>query len=526
MQKLLSRRHTGAWIVASGLLFLNACDAPDTEQTQTLTYAAYTDVKEWDPSYAFSTESLVLLNIYEGLTLYDPSYPDDPVRPRLAESWEVSEDGLTWSFKLRPGVTFHDGEPCDASAVKASLERTIAEGSGAFYIFEGIESIEAVDPLTLRITTAKPMPLDLISSAQYGTYIFSPKAAAKGKSWFNEGNAVGTGPYRLRQWNRNQQVVLERFEDYWGGWDPGQYERVIIKIVLEPSTRLQLLLAGQADIIPFLRSELTEPLSKNEKIVIERVPSWKNVLFLINTDKAPTDNLLFRRALTHAWDYDGIIEATYGSGATRPQGPVPGTLWGNFTDAVLPAYDLELARELIEASGVPPEKRKLTLSYIHGVDAYRAAAEIYQASLADIGIELELRPGPAWGQIWDQAKNPRTAPNMISMTWWPTWPTPADWLIGLFRTEDPPLFNLSYYSNPKYDETLEAAIVATSTDREQAIKYFQEAQRILQDDAVAIYVADVQDQLVYRRGLRDVRSNPAYNTVFFYNVRAPLPAQP
>jgi len=498
--------------------------APDrTRDAHTVVYATYGDIKDWDPAVAFSLEVMVLANIYEPLVYYDGRAGGEQVlRPALAKSWSVSEDGLVWTFHLREGVTFHDGEKLTAAAAKKSLDRTITLEKGGFYIWEAVSEIRAVDELTLEIETSFPAPVDLIASSQYAAYIYSPAAAEGGTEWFNQGNAAGTGPYRLRQWDRNQQIVLEKFDAYWGGWEAEQMTRVIFKIVRESATQVQLLLAGEADFLSLISVDLVSALERNPEIQVDYIPSWKNSQFLLNTQKAPTNNLNFRKALVHAWDYSTVANQVYAGSADVARGIIPKSLWGHDATLETPVFDLEKARQYLEQSGLAPDERKITIAYIAASEAYQSAAELFQNNLAQIGIEAELNPGP-WGTIWDAAKNPASAPNAISMTWWPTYATPSDWLTGLFRTEAQPNFNLSYYANPAYDQLVAAGIQLEATNREGAIVKYQAAQRLLIEDAVAIFYADLKERVLHRADLEGVRPNPAYNTIFFYELRRSAP---
>ncbi len=513
------RLRAPALVGVAGLcLILAGCGDSSSDGRRTLFYPIYNDITEWDPSIAFSTESILLLNLYETLVRYDATVdPEQPLQPLLATHWSVSEDGLTWTFTLREGVRFHDGEPFNAAAAKASLERTIELGQGAFYIWESVQAIEAPDPRTLVIRTERPAPIDLIAASQYGAFMISPKAAAAGSDWFNEGQAAGTGPYRMRQWDRNQQVVIEHFEDYWQEPVEGGFDRVILRIVKEASTQLQLLLAGQADFAPQTPVDLVEPLRERDDIVVRMAPSWNNVMFLLNTRKYPTDNVQFRAALAHSWDYQGVVQRIYTGSASLPRGPIPSTLWGHDASLPAPTFDLQKARELLEASGIPREDWKLRFSYIGASQAYTDAAQLFQSNLAQIGVEVELLPG-SWSKIWDEAKNQRTAPNVISMTWWPTYPTPSDWLIGLFRTEENALFNLSHYSSAQYDEVLAEGIEKMGYDRAAAIERFHRAQQILAADHPAIFAAELRNRYIHRADIDGLRPNPAYNTIFFHEL--------
>lgn len=510
--------HRLSAIALTLMMFAGAGMTTAQAASNTLTYAMYGDIKDWDPAVAFSLEVIMLANVYEPLIWYNPPGSEQRFSPALATSWQASDDGTTWTFNLREGVTFHDGTPFDAAAAKASLERTIEMEQGAYYIWDPVERIEAPDAETLVIHTSRPAPIDLIASSQYGAYMYSPAAAEKGTDWFNEGHAAGTGPYRVRQWAQGQQVVLEHFDDYWDGRDDDQFDRVFLRVVTENATQLQMLQSGEADFISLVPADAMTRLNERDDVTAELMPSWKNSQFLINVDKSPTDNLSFRRALVHAWDYATVTGEIYANSAVPARGPVPATMWGHDPSIDTPAFDLSEAERLIAESGVAPEDRRISMAYIGTSEEYQNAALLYQQTLQQIGIEVELKPGP-WGTIWDQAKDPDTAPNLQSMTWWPTYATPSDWLIGLFRTEDPTLFNLSHYSSTEFDETVNEAVRLEGIDRDKAIAKYHEAQQILMEDAPAIFYADLQSRIARQTSIEGFEPNPAYNAVFFHELR-------
>lgn len=482
-----------------------------------VTYAMYGDVKDWDPSIAFSLEVMMLVNVYEPLLWYNPPGSKEQFTPALATSWSVSDDGLTWTFKLREGVKFHDGEPFNAAAAKASIERTKEMKKGAWYIWASVDSIEAPDDHTLVIKTKGPQPIDLIASSQYAAYMYSPKAAEKGTDWFNQGNAAGTGPYKVGQWVKGQQIILDKNDDYWGGWTDKNFDRVILKPVTENATQVQMLKSGEAQFISLVPSDMVNTLNDEPNVSSYAIPSWKNSQFLINTQKAPTDNKKFRQALTHLWDYDTVVSDIYAGHADVGRGVVPATLWGHDDSIASPGFDLAKAKQLLQESGVPESEWKVSMAYIGTSEEYKNSALLFQANAQQAGVEVELLPGE-WGVIWDRAKNLDTAPNLQSMTWWPTYPTPNDWMIGLFRTEEKALFNLSHYSNPEYDKVLDAGVALEGSDREQAIMKYHEAQQILMDDAVAIFYADIKTRVARSSDIKGLEVNPAYNAVFFHRI--------
>lgn len=512
-----STRHMLLGLLALTVAFIGLQPADAEADGKTVTYAMYGDIKDWDPSIAFSLEVMMLANVYEPLLWYNPPGGDEQFTPALATEWEVSDDGLTWTFTLREGVTFHDGAPFDAAAAKASLDRTREMKQGAYYIWGAVDSIEATGDRTLIIRTKEPAPIDLIASSQYGAYIFSPEAAAKGTEWFNQGNAAGTGPYMVRQWEKGQHVILDRNPDYWGGWTDKNFERVVLKSVTENATQVQMLKGGDADFISLVPADAVESLNALPSINAYGIPSWKNSQFLINVRKAPTDNKLFRQALTHLWDYDTVVNEIYAGHASPAQGIIPKTMWGHDDSIDTPSFDLDMARALIEESGVPEADRKVTMAYIGTSEEYKNSALLFQEMARQVGVEVELLPGE-WGTTWSNAKNLETAPNLQSMTWWPTYPTPNDWLIGLFRTEEKAFFNLSHYSNAEFDRLVDEGVALEGSNRAKAIENYQAAQRLLMDDAAAIFYADIRSRVAYQANIEGLVVNPAYNAVFFYTL--------
>jgi len=501
-------------LVMAGGLFAGTAVAQS--DSKTVTYAMYGDIKDWDPASAFSLEVMMLVNVYEPLMWYNPPGSKEQFTPALAKSWSVSDDGLTWTFNLRENVKFHDGEAFNAEAAKTALSRTMELKKGAYYIWSSVESIDA-DGLTLTIKTKTPQPLDLIASSQYGAYMYSPKSAAAGADWFNQGNDGGTGPYTVRQWDKAQQVVLESNPDYWGGWTDKNFNRVILKVVTENSTQLQMLKAGEAQFISLVPADMVDSVNQEKGLTAYAIPSWKNSQFLINTQKAPTDNRKFRQALTHIWDYNTVVKDIYAGYATVGRGPIPATMWGHNDAIQAPAFDLELAKKLLQESGVPQSEWKVSIAYIGTSEEYKNSALLFQENARQVGVEVELLPGE-WGVIWANAKKLESAPNMQSMTWWPTYATPNDWMVGLFRTEEKALFNLSHYSNPEYDKLLNDGIALEGSDRKQAIANYAKAQDILMDDAVAIFYADINQRVARTADIKGLEANPAYAAVFFYRI--------
>jgi peptide/nickel transport system substrate-binding protein len=499
-------------------------DTPATETTEfddgTYVVAMYADFADWDPATAFSLEIWYLYNVYEPLLWYNPPGSEEQFTPALATSWESADEGTTWTFHLREGVTFHDGTPFNADAVKYSIERTREIGGGAAWIWGAVDNIEVVDDYTVVFHLSHAAPLDLIASSQYQAYIFSPTSAEKGVEWFMEGNDAGTGPYMVESWEPDQQTVLVKYPDYWGGWEGHHFSKVILKLVLEQSTQVQMLESGEADRATLVPIDSFASMRANPDISVDIMPSWRNSQFLINTQKPPTDDLLVRRALCYAWNYETVVNDIYGGMATVAEGIIPKTMWGHNDNLTLYEFDLDEAKALLEEAGYAPGDLKLDIAYLGTSAEYESAVLLLQQNLATIGVELELKPGP-WTEIWENAKNLETAPNLQSMTWWPTYPTPNDWIYGLFRTEDPTSFNLSHYSNPEMDEMLDRAMLMEAIGRNVAIELYGEIQQMLLDDAAAIFYADLSSRITRRADIVGAVTNPAYDAEYFYDLSRP-----
>ena len=180
------------------------------QDTTVLRVATTSGVTTWDPSLSFSTEAIYLANIYEPLLWVNPLGAAEQFSPALATDWSASEDGLTWTFNLREGVKFHDGADLTADAVVRSIERH-KEIGGASFIWLPLESIEAVDNLTVQMNLSYAAPMDLVASSLYAAWIVSPNAldaAAEDESYFEAGVEAGTGPYMLQDYTPDAEVVL------------------------------------------------------------------------------------------------------------------------------------------------------------------------------------------------------------------------------------------------------------------------------------------------------------------------------
>ena len=487
------------------------------------TYSVNSEVMiGWDPASGYSNEVIALHNIYETLTRYNDETQE--VEPLLAETWESSEDGLTWTFTLRDGVTFHTGRALTAEAAKAAIERTMELGEAAAYIWGAVKRIETPDDRTLVFELSYASPLDLVSSGTYSAYIYDTEASGDQDlaEWFAEGNDAGTGPYTVSEYNPGEEIELrlEAYQDYWDGWDGERYERYVFRVTPEANTAAQLLRAGEVTMVQRMSPQLWESFDGQEGFETTSAPSWQTLLALLNTADGPLADERVRDAVALAIDYEGIIAAL--EGAAEPlSGVVPPGLWGH-TEGLQFQQDLDQARTLLEEAGYGPNGDPLTLelTYLREDADEELVATIMRSNLAELNVDLQVR-GMQWQAQWDKAKsaNEETRQDILVFYWWPDYPDPVSWFFSLFRTEEEPFFNLAYYSNRDLDSMIDEASVVSATDRDEAAQMYEQMQQIVVEDAPAIPLYTQTYQRAMLDEVEGFEDNPAYpNVVFAYEL--------
>ncbi len=490
-----------------------------------------------DPSTDFSNSILWMCLVYEPLLWYDPI--NDKIIPALAVSYEHNANATVWTFHLRHGAKFHDGTPVTAQAVKFSIERTITLGQGAAFIWDPVKKISTPDNYTVVFYLKYPAPLDKIVASSYGAWIFSPKVVQlagainatdkKIANWFNAGHDAGSGPYILVKWDPENELVLEKFKDWWG-WKISDYpmksdnapDIFIVKIVKDSVTQERLVESGDISIAEYVPLDDIGALKKNPSLQVVMKPSFQNLLMFFNTKKAPLNNPLVRKAIAHAIPYKAIVEIARNGLAKVASGPIPHGMWGHF-DNLTYTYDLTLAKQLLKQAGYPNGfNRTLVLTYTAGDIYEQRTAELIKSSLAKLGINVDVRP-MSWDEQWSLAqsgwKNPEAAQDIFIMYWWPTYITPFDFLYNMFDNEST-AFDLCYYSNPQFNKLINEAHYYEGIDKAKALHLYYLAEKMLYDDVPAIPLWDMVDVRVARANIGGLSNamNPAYPTVIFAQV--------
>ena len=507
--------------MAGLLLCLGGITASAGEPTVAIYVQDFEPTLDWDPAVESVQGQMVLGNIYETLLRYDAI--EDKIIPILATGYTKTDDGMSWTFSIRKGVRFHDGSELDAEAVKFSIERIMAIGKGVSFIWAPVDKITIVDKYTVKFDLQWPAPLDLVATASVGSFIVSPKAAqSHEEDWFTKGNAVGTGPYKLKKTTAGEEAILEAFDDYWKGWDKKRYDYVVVKKIAEPSARRQMVEKGDATVAISLPAEDLDQLKKNANVNVHIGPAVENLFVMLNTQKAPLNNKLVRQALAYAFPYDKVVKYAASGYAVQARGPFPSGIWGHSKSLFQYTQDLEKAKKLLKQANFSQKGQKLLLTYESAIEAQKKLAELYKSDLGKIGVEVELR-GMPWESQWELSKSTKVEDrqDMMTLRWWPTYCDPYDWSYSLFHTQEYIQYNLSYWESAKFDQLVDQANEISVAERDKSVDMYHQAQQVLIDESPALFVYDKQSKIVTHKSLKGFKDNPAYSNVVFFHETYP-----
>jgi peptide/nickel transport system substrate-binding protein len=378
----------------AGVLLAAWGQASSAEAKDTLTVGMVLEPPHLDPTAgaASAIREVTYANIYEGLTRINRK---GQVQPGLAESWTVTPDGLTYTFKLIAGVKFHDGTPFDCAIVKFSYERAVAPDSvnAQKQLFEPIASTECPDKYTAVVKLKRPTALFLFDMGWGDAVMIAPKSAATNKT-----NPVGTGPFRFKQWVKGDRVEMERNPDYWGAQP--KLKGATFKFISDPSAATAAVLAGDVDTFPlFPAPEAIDQFKADKRFQVIIGTTEGKTIVALNNARKPLDDIRVRRALTYAIDRNQLIEAGQ-SGYGKPIGShyVPTDPGYIDLTGVYP-YDPDKARQLLKEAGVPPGTE---ITIMLPPPSYaRRGGEVIAAMWQQVGIKAKL-VSIEWAQWLDQ----------------------------------------------------------------------------------------------------------------------------
>lgn len=418
-------------------------------------------------------DHVVLYPMYDTLISFTPD--DLKPEPGLAESWE-QPDPTTLVLSLREGLTFHDGTPLDAEAVKFNLERGKAEGSNVQADLATVESIEVVDERRVQLNLNKPdASLPLVLADRAGMMSSPTAYKAAGENFDRQ--PVGAGPLKFVSWQTGAKVTLERFEDY---WDPEKVhvDGLEISIIPEADTALNAVRSGQQDVTLAVQPQLVKQLESDQSLKVSVSPTVLHDIFYLDRSVAPFDNADVRRAFNLAVDREALLQASYfGLGEIARQ-PLPSAHWAHNPD-LEDSYkrDVEEAKSLLAKAGYGNGLTVKTLVYPTTPDVRRG--EILKSQLAEAGITLELVPTELTQAVQDffgEQKQP------MFLSSWTGRPDPATTFTLLFTEKS--YYNSGHVAAPEVDAAVSEANAKTELD--QRLDSLHRAAEQVNEDALYV----------------------------------------
>ena len=455
--------------------------------------------KALDPHVVYDVPmQFYLLNTYDTLYRYIGNPPE--LKPWLAESETVSDDGLTWTITIRKGVKFHDGSDLDAEDVAYSFKRMLGLGkgpSGAFKPILKADNITTVDSHTVRFKLDKPYApfravLPLVAIVNPDLLKANEKDGDWGSAWLAS-NGAGSGAYALdpSTYRPLEIVDMKRNADHFYGWSDNANPIEIIRAhpVKETSTRVLALLKGDIDATDsYLPTDQVERVEKSKTAVVARDESMRIMIIRMNNAKAPFDNINFRKCLSHAFNYKGFISIILKDFAVRNAGPIPKNLWGAPADLEGYPYDMDKAKSYCDkakAEGAPID-RELEIHIQSALAQTTQAAQLLQSDARKLGINLKL-VASTWAQLTTNAGKSDTTPDM-----WVHWVStyfvdPENWIGQMYDSQFHGTWKASaWYKNDKVDTLLRDA--RSTTDQDKRRQLYEEASRIVVGDAADIWI--------------------------------------
>lgn len=480
-QQKTSRRVRVAGAV---LAVLAAAPAWAAKEATIAVGSNFTSLDPYDANDSLS--QAVAKSFYQGLFGFDK---DMKLVNVLADSYQVSNDGLTYTLKLHPGVKFQDGTDFNAQAVKVNLDRASNPESHLkrYNLFKMIASTEVVDPATVKITLKAPFSAFINNLAHPSAVMISPAALAKyGKEiGFHP---VGTGPYQFVAWNQTDYVKVKKFDGY---WKPGlpKLDSITWRPVVDNNTRAAMLQTGEADFAYPIPYEQAAILKKNAKLDLVTTPSILQRYISFNVTQKPFDNLKVRQAINYAINKEALIKVAFSGYAVPAEGPVPPGI--DYAAQYKPwPYDPAKARELLKEAGYP-NGFTTTLWSSHNHSTAQKVLQFTQQQLAQVGIKVTVTAmdaGQRAAQV--EAVGQKEAGVRMFYTGWSASTGEADWaLTPLFASQSAPpkQFNTAFYSNPKVDKDLIDALA--TTDRAEKARLYKDAQDTIWADAPWAFLA-------------------------------------
>jgi len=473
-----------------------------------LVYAKGADPRGLDPAYVDDGESgKIIVNIYDTLVKYKAGSTE--IEPGLATSWKQTPDGLSWTFKLRKGVKFHDGTPFNAQAVKFSIDRQLPplrtdDMPYASFTFEPVKEVKVIDSDTVQINLSKPYAPFLANLAMsLAAPIVSPTAVKKYGADFMQ-HPVGTGAFKFQRWDKDQQIVLVKNPNYWGV--KAKVEKVVFKTTKENAVRASELLTGAVDIIDGVDPNDVKKLQSSGMKLIKNPGMNINYMGFM-CQRKPFNDPKVRRAISMAINRAELVKYLYQGYAKVANGPLPNFIPGYAPELQPVGYNPTEAKKLLAEAGC--QNFNFTLITYSNARPYNPVtgvklAEAVQAELLKIGVKTNIKVYP-WKEYKDVLMKGQEGEAFFYG--WIGDNGDADNFLSLLDTNQiSSSLNSAKYSNPKVDELLKQGTL--TQDPKARVKIYQAVQKILLEDAPWVFISHGVDLAAYRPNVKGFALHP------------------
>ncbi|WP_217588586.1 ABC transporter substrate-binding protein [Lentibacillus saliphilus] len=473
-------------------------DNAGSDDEQVLVFARGGDSESLDPGSTTDGESSrVTKQVLEGLLQFKKESFE--LEGALAHDWSVSDDGLTYTFQLEEGVTFHDGEPFNADAVKLNFERwadpsheyAFSDDGYAYSMygtmfggFKGddghvIDEINVLNDYEIEFVLNRPLGFFLQNLGMTYFAITSPKALEEHGAAINE-NPVGTGPFKFVSWSKDDTIVLEKFEDYRVDGLP-KLDKVIFEVIPENASRLIALRSGDIDIMDGLNPDDAASVESESELKLYTRAENNFGYVGMNTEKEYLNEVEVRQAINHAIDRQAIADALYAGYANPAKNPLPPGYLGYNDDIPGYEYDLDKAKALLEeagyADGFDIDLWTMPVARPYMPDP-ETVAEIVQNNLGQIGINVNI-VREEWAPYLE--KTAQGEQDLFMLGWSGTNGDPDYFLSSLLHGDNAGSSNRTFYKNSEVDELLDQAKV--SVDQDERASLYKEAQKIISEES-------------------------------------------
>lgn len=447
-------------------------------------------------------DATVIRTMFEGLV----GFTDGELVNELATSWSANDDATAYTFELREGVTFHDGTPFNAQAVKDYYDWVMDESSIAARArgqLSAMAGVEVVDEYTVRIDLEAPNGAFIFLLATSNARIASPASVAEFGSELTR-HPVGTGPFRFVSWNEGQNVIVERFEGYWG--EPAKVGRLEFVVVTNAATRVAMLQSGEIHYVDGLPPQLVQTIEAATNLEVLSAPTNFLRILQLNTSKEPFTDPRVRQALNYAIDKQVIADVAYNGFATVMTAPIPASAFGHVEQPAY-SYDPERAQELLAEAGYPDGFEFTVLTFTG--DEYRMAGQVLQQMFSQVGVQMELDQQER-GALVDQIFLPlEENPTEAALVGASASTGDADLALttSFTRQSFPPASNnWSFYS----DERVEELVLAGRSSGDPATRQaaYEEALEIVWEDAPWVFLVSPDSIAGRSTSVTGVRAAP------------------